>query len=188
MIYAGFLTMTEPSDDERWQSIVGYRRGYVGSYLVSDQGRVKSLDRKVVVRAGNYNFEGTLLTPYQAANGRLFVQLYCKNEKRTLSVDRLVAEAFLPKPPPKTKMKVVHINGDLHDNRAVNLEWQPRRKVAPVRTRQPHGLTSLTEEQVVAIRRRRAAGEPNKKLAVEYGVSRGTITDIVSRRTWSWVT
>lgn len=49
------------------------------------------------------------------------------------------------------------------------------------------GTSKLTEAQVVDIRRRAAAGELHRVLATEYGVSRPTITQIVSGRTWRHV-
>lgn len=46
------------------------------------------------------------------------------------------------------------------------------------------GTSKLTESQVVGIRRRAAAGELHRALAVDYGVSRTTITQIVNGKTW----
>ena len=45
----------------------------------------------------------------------------------------------------------------------------------------------LTQEQVIAIRVRRAAGERVAVLAWEYGVSRRTVRLIVHRHTWKHV-
>lgn len=50
------------------------------------------------------------------------------------------------------------------------------------------GTSKLTERQVAEIRRRQAAGELHRVLAAEYGVSRVTITNIVTGRTWRHVT
>lgn len=50
-----------------------------------------------------------------------------------------------------------------------------------------HGAAKLTEEDVIAIWRRAAAGERQKLLADEYGVSQPTVSDIVRRRTWRHV-
>ena len=49
------------------------------------------------------------------------------------------------------------------------------------------GTSKLTERQVVEIRARQAAGELHRVLAAEYGVSRTTITQIVSGKTWRHV-
>ena len=42
----------------------------------------------------------------------------------------------------------------------------------------------LTREQVRDIKLRREAGEKNRDLAAEFGVTTGTITDISKWRTW----
>jgi hypothetical protein len=49
------------------------------------------------------------------------------------------------------------------------------------------GTSKLTEHQVVEVRARAAAGELHRVLAVDYRVSRVTITNIVARRTWRHV-
>jgi len=49
------------------------------------------------------------------------------------------------------------------------------------------GASKLTERQVAEIRVRQAAGELHRVLAAEYGVSRVTITNIVTGRTWRHV-
>ena len=54
--------------------------------------------------------------------------------------------------------------------------------------RQAHGIrhhrARLTDEQVQALRQRRAAGEPLAALAAAYGVSVPTVSDIARGRTW----
>lgn len=50
------------------------------------------------------------------------------------------------------------------------------------------GASKLTESQVAEIRARQAAGELHRVLAADYGVSRVTITNIVSGKTWRHVT
>jgi hypothetical protein len=47
------------------------------------------------------------------------------------------------------------------------------------------GMAKLTEEQVRQIRAR--AGEKQKLLVEEYGVSQGTISDIIRRKIWGWL-
>ena len=48
-------------------------------------------------------------------------------------------------------------------------------------------VSKVTEQQVVEIRARAAAGELHRILAAEYGVSRPTISRIVNRRGWTHV-
>ncbi len=50
-----------------------------------------------------------------------------------------------------------------------------------------HGRTSLTADQVRAIRAAYGTGPSYAALAVQYGVDRGTIFNIVHRKTWKHV-
>jgi hypothetical protein len=50
-----------------------------------------------------------------------------------------------------------------------------------------NGQAKLTEPLVVEIRRRAGAGEVQKRLAAEYGVSQMTISAVVNRVTWRHV-
>ncbi len=111
-IRALFLAM-----EEIWKPINGYQ----GLYAVSNQGRVKSLDRKVSVRNGfSRVYPGRILSP-DVCRGYRRVTLRKNNKNVHISVHRLVCEAFHgPCPPGKECM---HLNGDRGDNRAKNLKW-----------------------------------------------------------------
>lgn len=50
-----------------------------------------------------------------------------------------------------------------------------------------HGMTSLTEDQVREIRARYGTGPSYAALAAEYGVDKGTISNVVRRKTWKHV-
>lgn len=89
---------------EIWKKIDG-----VDGYLVSDQGRLKSLNYR---RTGKEQF-----LKQSETNGYKVVCLQGKN----FYVHRLVAEAFIPNPENKTEVN--HINCITSDNRADNLEW-----------------------------------------------------------------
>ena len=99
---------------EVWRDI----NGYEGYYQVSDQGRVKSLERKD--RFGR-TVKERILKPYINRYGYLLVVLCAGGKQKTLNVHRLVCEAFHENP--DNKPQVNHINEDKADNRACNLEW-----------------------------------------------------------------
>lgn len=81
-------------------------------YYVSDEGKV-------------FNSNGKEIGQRKASNGYLRVNLRkgdCKYEKpKTMSVHRLVAEAFIPKI--EGKECINHIDGNKTNNNASNLEW-----------------------------------------------------------------
>lgn len=95
-------TMTE------WKAIENYP-----NYLVSTSGFIKSI--KPGTRYKNH------LKPGKCSAGYYTVTLIGSNGKKTQSIHRLVAQAFIPNP--KNKRTVNHINGIKTDNRAENLEW-----------------------------------------------------------------
>lgn len=98
---------------EEWKDI----KGYEGLYQISNLGNVKSVPR-------NGKYCTRIIPLYMSLsdrNGYKAVTLYKNGERATLSVHRLVAEAFVTNE--ENKNIVNHINGNRADNRATNLEW-----------------------------------------------------------------
>lgn len=104
--------------EEEWRDI----KGYEGLYQVSNEGRVKSLERDAICgRGGVYHFPERLLKP--TANSVGYLQVYlCKDGKpKWYRVHRLVAQVFLPNP--DNLPEVNHKDENQHNNRLENLEW-----------------------------------------------------------------
>lgn len=107
-------THTEPS--EEWRPVVGWE----GLYEVSDQGRVRSLDRVVAFGAQQRLVRGRILKGGKTVNGVPFVVL-SNGEHVNRSRHRLVLEAFVGPCPPG--MEACHWNDIKTDNRLANLRW-----------------------------------------------------------------
>lgn len=107
--------MSLPS--EEWRPVPGYE----GRYEVSDQGRVRSLDRWIARRGGlaGYSFvRGQVLRPKVDSLGRHSVGL---GRSKTVRVPTLVLLAFVgPKPP---GYECCHGDGDPSHNWLGNLRW-----------------------------------------------------------------
>ena len=116
--------------NEIWKDVAGYE----GLYQVSDQGRVKSLERTFIDKIGRERYvKECILKPAMDKGGYLRVGL-CDGEKRkTFKVHRLVCEAFHENP--DNKPQVNHINEDKADNIACNLEWATARENSNFGTR-----------------------------------------------------
>jgi hypothetical protein len=109
---------------------------------------------------------------------------------RLILVHRAVLGAFVG--PCPVGMEARHLNGEGADNRLINLTWGTKKENAS--DRKSHGGYSrgtecpsarLTEDQVLSIRRRYAAGESTMLgMAREYGVAHATVAKVVHRKTW----
>ena len=95
--------------NEEWREI----QGYDGKYLASNYGRIKSL---------KYRKE-RVLTAFPNNKGYYRVCLSRDGESRHFLVSRLVAEAFCENPRPEIATVVDHIDGNIANNRADNLQW-----------------------------------------------------------------
>lgn len=90
-------------ENEKWEDIDGYN----GQYQISDQGRVRSPN-------------GILRISFPTLNGAGYIGLRGKTQR----VDRLVLETFTG-PAPGPTYGPLHRDGDHHNCRLDNLEWQP---------------------------------------------------------------
>lgn len=98
---------------EEWRPVVGYER----LYEVSDQGRIRSLDKQG--RDGRSLKARTMKQKYRD-DGYMSIML-TGEKRRTIQVHRLVAEAFIPNPGAMPYVR--HRDDDKVNNSAENLFW-----------------------------------------------------------------
>lgn len=106
-------------DSERWLPVAGWE----GFYSVSDQGRVRSEDRSVVLGNGQTrSYRGRALSQaIEPETGRRQVHLKRPDRGRTYRVHRLVLEAFVG--PCPDGLEACHWDDDPANNHLSNLRW-----------------------------------------------------------------
>ena len=107
----------EEKEKEEWRAVVGYE----GLYEVSSFGRVKSLSRNIKRKGGYLSFRKERILKPCSRCGYMLVVLCNYNERKTVSVHKIVSIAFLSHIPKEDGLVVDHINGIRHDNRLINL-------------------------------------------------------------------
>ena len=106
--------------EEIWKIIEEYP-----DYMVSNMGRVKSLERNVVKgNGGLYKIEEKILKSIKKRDGYLQINLSKEGKQKTCLIHRLVASTFLDNP--NNFFEVNHIDEDKTNNRVDNLEWCSR--------------------------------------------------------------
>ena len=98
-------------EKEIWKDIPGYE----GIYMVSDRGRVRSLDR---IDCRGHRLKGTMRKPHLYKHGYLALGL----KGKTSTVHQLVAIAFLNHIPCGHRLVVDHIDGNKLNNNLNNLQ------------------------------------------------------------------
>lgn len=139
---------------ETWKPVFGYE----GCYEVSDQGRVRSVNRMIVRNGKPAALSGKLLSPWMATGGYNYVSLYDSptGKRRNAKVARLVLEAFSGTCP--AGMECCHNDGNVGNDNASNLRWDTHKN--NIADKKEHGthrfgeeinFAKLTEEQVSGI-------------------------------------
>jgi hypothetical protein len=182
------------SKEEIWKPVVGYE----GDYEVSSLGRVRSVKprktRMIPCRIKKIKHWGPRIFKPQPQNVEYLQVCLCKNnKKRSRSIYRLVAEAFIPNP--DDKPCVNHINGVKSDNRLENLEWVTykentahaiRTGLWELRRGEENNKAKLTAEDVIQIRFLRKFMNC-VKLAKLFNVHESNVAYIVNRVTWKHI-
>lgn len=138
-----------------WKDI----KGFEGLYQISDDGRVKSLEREV---NGPYGSVHTLkekeLKPWEAS-GYLRVTLRKDGQESMPSVHRMVAEAFIANP--NECECVNHKDGDKMNNNVSNLEWcsYSDNQIHAFQTGLNRPRRKVTDEDVIDIVTRKFQGQ-----------------------------
>lgn len=173
---------------EEWRPIP-HHPGYEASSL----GRIRSVDR---VLGDGRRWKGRVLALRSNGQGYRVVALALGGRRRFrhAGAHALVAEAFLG-PRPTAAHLVAHYDGNPANNAVENLRWATPVENAQDRDRHGrtarlkghlHGCAKLSEDAVRQLRRLKASGSVSvDHLAQRFGVSRWTVFDALSGRTWS---
>lgn len=172
--------------NESWRPVVGYE----GIYEVSDQGRVRSVDRVSRFKRTVRKVPGVVLKPLNHPNGYRRVALWKDGIYRSAFIHTLVLEAFAG-PRPKDA-EAAHNDGSKDNNTISNLRWASRSENQ--RDRELHGTgrigkpkptTGLNAELVRRLRlHAQLTGLSVSALAQHFGLPRTTVADALNRRTW----
>ena len=183
---------------EEWRPVLGYE----GLYEVSDQGRVRSLDRALRDKNGLLKrFKGKILSISIRKNkyGQYAIvglPLLDGDRNRTRYVAHLVLESFDCARP--AGMECCHCDGNSLNNKIDNLRWGTPRE--NTNDKYKHGTilwgsknhqARLTEAQVLEIRekyiRYSKTKSNSRQLAEEYGVDMQAIGKIIRRERWNHI-
>ncbi len=173
---------------EQWKDI----QGYEGLYQVSNEGRVRGLDRNInSPHESTRRIRGKVLIPKKCTKGRYLQQAMCKEGiVKYILIHRMVAFAFIEGY--FEGAEVNHINGDRYNNSVDNLEWCHRSyniqhsyntglRIGTVLTREQCHLSKLSSEEAQQVIELRLRGVPYKQIAEQYSMSVSGLEKIITK-------
>lgn len=174
---------------EQWKPVVGFE----ALYMVSDLGRIKSLQK---IRKNRYTYcvKNERILRQADKEGYLSVALANYGTPTSFTVHIIVASAFIENP--NKYPEVNHKKGNKKDNRAFELEWITHQKnikhafdigiKSQVGSKCPRA--KLNEAKVLEIRRKfKPLAYTYKMLSAEYGVSVVAIKKILNKTNWAHI-
>lgn len=176
---------------ETWKRIADY----YNRYDISNYGRVRSnkFQSPIDTIGRRRIFKVRILSWNLMTIGYYRVVLSQNQQSKSITVHRLVANAFVPNP--KNKPCVNHIDGNKLNNNPNNLEWvtQSENMLHAYKTGlikkdgSNHHLAKLTEEKVRTIKAIIINGWNIDIVADLYNVHKSTIHSILRERNWAHV-
>lgn len=165
--------------------------GFDGFYKVGSDGSVWSNKTRANLNKRHRLWKCMKL--HINGHGYPFVILTHNFKQTRVIVSRLVLTLFAG--PPEPGMQACHFpDPDVRNNRLNNLRWGTAKDNADDRQihshtaiGERHGMSKLTADEVVEIRRRCASGENHKSIAGTFGISPSTVAGIKGRRWWNHV-
>jgi len=156
------IIMESRFEDEVWKPI--HINGLPTRYDVSNMGNIRSNGK-------------LLITSYNTYKKCVIINLVIGDKRERERVHRLVAEAFVPNND-ITKTEVLHINGNVEDNRASNLKWvTPSERMSTMYDRNGRER-KYTHEQLLTAYKMYLDGKRMEDITSETGVPKSTIYDI----------
>lgn len=166
---------------EQWKPVVGYE----GLYEVSNEGRVRSLDRQVRTKRGFRNYKAKFLASAVKCNGYLVCRLYKNDGGKNFYIHRLLLEAFVGECP--NGMEVCHNDDNKNNNHLPNLRWDTHQQNCQERVSnqgEVHHFAKLTEKQVSEIKWALSHYFKPNEIASYYGVTGANIRAIANNKSW----
>jgi hypothetical protein len=175
--------IVSPSHNESWRAIPG-----TPSHEVSDEGRVRSVERVVYRGRGTTRVErARLMALYRRRDGRVQCNLQRNGKVWSPFVHALVAAAWIgPRP---AGMEVCHRDGDASNNQATNLYYGTKLQNEADKAR--HGTVPLGERNgrrrltLESARQIANDSRSQRSIAEAFGVSQSAVSDIKRGRRWS---
>lgn len=174
-------------DNEIWKDI----NGYEGFYQASNMGRIRSLDRKIYCRGfkKQKTSKGRILSTKKTAGLYPKVTLSVNGQVKYFKVHKLIAKTFLEQT--SSKHQVNHLDGDKTNNNLENLAWvSAKENIAHARTsgliidKPRKGIRRLNLAEVVFFKIMKEEGFSYQRIGDILDVSRCTVSDAVTGRTW----
>lgn len=176
----------------KWKPV----KGFENLYEVSEDGRIKTIERIIVLPTHSYLKKEKILTQFKDGRGYMHVKLYDgKGKPKSLCTHRIVASTFIFNN--DIKLEVNHIDGNKLNNNVSNLEWCTRgENIKHAYTlRDPKSYkgsgnknSKLIENQVINIREEYKTKKfTYKQLADKYKVGITLIGYIINNKVWNHV-
>lgn len=172
---------------EIWSAIPSFE----GIYEASNLGSVRSLDRLVTYSNGVVrSYAGRVLK--QSYQTYFLVTLCDRDRQSSYPVHGLVLSSF-DGIRQDDRPHCRHLDGNAKNNALYNLRWGTAKE--NLDDRKAHGTSislkgenhlfaKLNDNAVREIRNRSALGVQGKDIALEFGVSRATVSEILQRKAW----